>query len=385
MKQFFDKNTLQVIKLAVSLRLCLILFVLIFSSLIPFNENGPKYNFFYKDAGFKLGNLLSAWDGQWFIKISEQGYPKNPDDLGALASYVDYPLFPLLMRSSTTIFGSPFMAGIAVNFILSVLAAVLIYKVVRLNHPENISHKSVWYFLINPAAIFFLAIYSESLFLCLSLTTIYLAKSKHYLLAGMFGFLSTLTRSVGLLLLIPLFYEYSQKFIHATKKTQISIIISFMLIPLSYFIFMKYSELHSGVPNTYSVAQKYFGRSGPSIQNVIFYLYFVFTNFFSFPVHGIRASQLDVFFMITFLIITFMARRKISSSYVLFNLAFILFTLSSGTSTAVIRYLTVAFPIYLAIAYFTDHKPLIHQSLTIIFLLLQSLFALMYTHWYWVA
>jgi hypothetical protein len=66
----------------------------------------------------------------------------------------------------------------------------------------------VIYFTLFPTAFFLIAAYSESLFIFLALATIWSARRSRFWLAGVLGLLATMTRLTGLVLVVPLAFEY---------------------------------------------------------------------------------------------------------------------------------------------------------------------------------
>ena len=59
-----------------------------------------------------------------------------------------------------------------------------------------------------PMSFFFSAVYSESLFLALSIGAVYAARRERWMWAGLLGMLAATTRSAGVLLLVPLAMIY---------------------------------------------------------------------------------------------------------------------------------------------------------------------------------
>ena len=66
--------------------------------------------------------------------------------------------------------------------------------------------------LLFPTSIFFNAVYTESLFLLLSVASVYFIRKGRYREAGILGFLAALTRVTGVLLFVLAAVEFfSQK------------------------------------------------------------------------------------------------------------------------------------------------------------------------------
>jgi Gpi18-like mannosyltransferase len=150
--------------------------------------------------------LLGVWqrfDTLWYVKIAAQGYsPENE-------SAVYFPLYPLLIRPLGQIFmGDYLLAALFISNLAYIGVLFYLYKLTEMEFNRPAARRSVAYLAIFPTAFFFLAAYTESLFLFLTLAAFYYAKEKRWWLAGALGFLSSLTRLQGIVLIIPLLYMY---------------------------------------------------------------------------------------------------------------------------------------------------------------------------------
>jgi hypothetical protein len=164
-----------------------------------------------------LGDLLVApaarWDAGWYLLIAHQGYDPG---LGAAtaARGAFFPLYPLLVRALSVLLIAPVLAGIVV----SVLAlAVALYGLHRLAALETgsreVARLAVMATAFAPMAFFFSAVYSESLYLALSVGAFWFARKGRWAGTGALGGLAAATRPTGLLLLAPalLFYLYGPR------------------------------------------------------------------------------------------------------------------------------------------------------------------------------
>jgi Gpi18-like mannosyltransferase len=75
--------------------------------------------------------------------------------------------------------------------------------------PPGRAYRTALYLSVFPTAFFFATAYNESLFLILILLSFYYLRHANWWLAGLCGLFATLTRSGGLILLLPFCYEYA--------------------------------------------------------------------------------------------------------------------------------------------------------------------------------
>ena len=147
-----------------------------------------------------LGDDLVApgarWDAVWFLRIAEDGY--DPDR----AAF--FPLYPLLVKAGGALIGSPVAAGILLSLGCLFGALVLLGRLVALDFGRDVARLCVLLVAVFPGALWFSSVYSEALFLLLSVAAVLAARLDRWALAGVAGALAASTRSAGLVLLVPL-------------------------------------------------------------------------------------------------------------------------------------------------------------------------------------
>jgi hypothetical protein len=170
-----------------------------------------------------LGNLLAApaarWDAAWYLVIARYGY--RPD-LGVYTSSrtAFFPVYPLGLKTISW-FGVP---PVAAGVLLSVLAlALALYGIHRLTTLElssaaraslagdrvsDAARLAVMLTAFAPMAFFLSAVYSESLYLALSVGLFWSARHGRWMWVGVLGALAAATRSTGLVLVLPALMIY---------------------------------------------------------------------------------------------------------------------------------------------------------------------------------
>jgi len=150
--------------------------------------------------------LLGVWqrfDSIWYTKIAMQGYSQGD------GTTVFFPLYPLLTRIvGKVLWGNYLLGGIVVSNAAYFLALVYLHKLTQLELDSEAAARTVVYLSVFPTAFFFLGVYTESLFLLFAVAAFYHARKGNWLAASMAGLLAALTKQLGLLLLLPLLYEY---------------------------------------------------------------------------------------------------------------------------------------------------------------------------------
>lgn len=173
---------------------------------------------------------LARWDGEYFLHIAKYGYTYE----NTLAFY---PLYPMLLRIISipirkiffvlNVHSSILITAMLVNIICFVKSAVIFYDLSKaVLKSTSVAYKAAILYCINPATIFFSAVYSESLFAYLS----YYSMLRSIKLDPYVSFpvgLSILTRSNGMVNIgFPIYYQlqnllhtYTEKNVNFSLKT----------------------------------------------------------------------------------------------------------------------------------------------------------------------
>jgi len=142
---------------------------------------------------------LSIWDGGWYAEIARNGYGERQ------MSTAFWPLYPFLTGVASRMTGwSVAVTGVLLSNLAFVVALLVLYRLVSQSYGTPIATRTVWLVALCPVAFFFSALYSESLFFLLSLVAIHLARNQRWTLAALALFLATLTRSTGVLIIVPM-------------------------------------------------------------------------------------------------------------------------------------------------------------------------------------
>ena len=140
---------------------------------------------------------LARWDSSWYLTIARFGYAHIRQRMAF------YPLYPLLMHVLGWVTRSDLVAGVLISLVALGIALVLLHRLVSLDFGEEIATTTVLLVAFCPVSFFLSAVYTESLFLALSLGSIYAARRDRWLLCGILGFLAATSRNGGIALILP--------------------------------------------------------------------------------------------------------------------------------------------------------------------------------------
>ena len=151
--------------------------------------------------------IWNRWDALHFQRLAQAGY--NSTDI--LKAWF-YPLYPWCIRLTAYLTRDFLVAAFVVSAVASVIAAVLLRRMIGLDFSANVARRAVWFFLIFPTAYVLHIGYTESLFLALTFGSIFAARRERWWLAGVLGAFSWMTRANGVVLLPTLAVEAAYQF-----------------------------------------------------------------------------------------------------------------------------------------------------------------------------
>lgn len=208
---FFNNNR-EALRIWLGWRLVIFILPIFAAALMPMP--GPVKPTFNNPLDPWLDRLIWRWgqdDSTWYLQIAGQGYV---DDKTAAF----YPLYPMLMRLTGFVLGlgQPDerifkLAGVALSSLAALVFCIYFFRLIRLDYSPRLTRLSLIYFAAFPTSFFLFAVYTESLFLALSVTAFYAARHNRWLVATVLAALAVLTRQQGLILVAALLLEYGQQ------------------------------------------------------------------------------------------------------------------------------------------------------------------------------
>lgn len=312
---------------------------------------------------FSFANVLTLWDGRWYVGLAKNGYSFDPNGQSNVAFL---PLYPLLLRGVNYATHSYALAGLLINVVALIAAA---YGLLRLGKIEKLSEvdarRSVLFFLLYPTAIFFLAVYTEALFAALAIWFFVCVKQKQWGRASLIGALAAATRLPGVFLVFPLFYYVWQTRAHWFNYAWGGV------IALGTGAYLAAQYFYTGHALAFLTAQKHWGR--------------VFGHFN--PDHlywatraGMANSSIDILWGIALVTSIVWIGKKLDWGYSLYAAAIVLIPLTSGSLLSLARFGMVLFPIALV---FAKSKPQWQTTYIVVASILLAFYTTQFVNGYW--
>jgi hypothetical protein len=279
-------------------------------------------------------NLHNRWDSYWYLDVAQNGYYLRGDK--TLANVVFFPLYPGLTRGVGFLTGGKLeLAGWIVSSVFLALALIVLMQLTREFHPGVDPMLPGVFLLVFPTAYFLNAIYSESLFLFLSLAMVLCARRGRFVWAGIWAALASATRVAGVFLCAILAIEFVQA--HGWRALFTRRVWPLALAPIGILAFFCFHWISFGDFFLYLKVQRWFGRDFET----------VLADFAIRNNPDLVNTVLDVSYAVLAVILGIFALLRLRLSYGAYMLISLGIALSTGTVLGIARYAMVLFPIFL--------------------------------------
>jgi hypothetical protein len=343
-----------------------------------------------------LSTLPPRWDAGWYLGIASEGYRWH-DRTDIQQNVVFFPAFPLAMRAVATLLGGRYvLAGGLISFAAFFWASVYLYRLAREDENHDSAVMCVVFLATYPFAVFFSAIYTESLYLLCATATFFHFRRNQWGRAAAWGLVLGLTRANGFLAAAPLLLTCIGPAFGATHSplrgwlsrsssapvgsaaiSRRMLIAAAMPIAglLCYSAFMYWL---TGDPIAWIHAQRAWGRAGPAPPEGA-----MFTWSLVGVIHDIAPSTpmelLDLAAGLLMAALVVPVTRRFGLPYGVFMALLLVLPLASGSSQSLGRYTSVMFPAFLWLG---ENVPREHRmGLVLCFAMLQGFGAILFFSW----
>lgn len=312
-------------------------------------------------------SMWGVWDSNWYIGIARDGYSTALNSVN-MANYAFFPFYPTLMRLLGTLTADYYNAGLIISNACLFLSCLYLFRLVSLENDSDTALRSIKYLVLFPTAFILSGVFSESLFLALVIMAYYYAKKGNWLFVGVLGFFTSLTRPPGVIIIIPLLYEYLKQADFRIENIRFNVLY-LLLIPCGISLFAIYNYYLTGDFLAFVHIQSSWGGR---IVNPVTELYY---RLISSDVHVLFGAL----FTSACIILLVLYHKKVDFSLWLFATFMILIPLSTPSSSwSMARYMVVVFPLFIILAKVGKDR-VIDQAMTIILALFQGFFMAIWT------
>ncbi len=139
-------------------------------------------------------------DALAYVDIAQRGYDSTPPGY--------FPVYPALLRGIGEATSSLIVGGVLLSITALVVALVLLHRLAVIEVGEAAARRTVYIVALFPTTVYFSAVYTESVFLLVSVGCLLAARTGHWATAGLLGMVASATRNTGVVLMAPLVMLY---------------------------------------------------------------------------------------------------------------------------------------------------------------------------------
>ena len=321
-------------------------------------------------------DVWSRWDAQHYLDIATIGY--HGKDIAF------FPLYPFLMKVLGNLIGDHLVAGLIISNLAFFVALAYLYALTKKEFgDDSTAFHAIFYTAIFPTAIFFSAVYTESLFLALTVASVYYARRGNYVTSGIVGGFAALTRPEGVLVALPLAYEIWRGWREGQRTAAFRGLIGLALVPTGLFVYMSYLYALVGDPMAFDKVQANWNRhlAPPWVS--------ITNTFHQIAIHPLASPTtvnhlIELMFTFAFLVLMVISFRVLRPSYSIYFAASLLVPMSTASLMSMPRFELVVFPAFMLLALW-GRRPVVNSAIVSLFLPLLGLFTVLFADWYWLA
>lgn len=305
---------------------------------------GSHYKWHYSDIA--LLDIWGKWDTSWYLGIAQNGYSSNID---ALPNLSFFPLYPFFIKTFSLIVRDYYISALLISNIALILSAYYLYKILGKMFNESVAKTGLIYLFIFPASFILSGAFAESLFLLFSAMTFYYASMRRWWIAGICSTLLVLTKSFGILIILPLFILYLQDINFNIKRLKLNIL--HLTLPVfGLCAFFAYCYYLTGNPFAYFTAQ----AAATGNTNMMNPLYAIIVGLFG----GDLIHIFNSIFTLSVIGLSIFFYKGLGLANTLFCVLTLTLYLSSGGGyNSMFRYASGIVPVYLALVFFEEKYP----------------------------
>jgi Gpi18-like mannosyltransferase len=300
-----------------------------------------------KNALRPMLDVLTSWDGQWYLRIMRNGYPiyvrphVNYSVSDARAAF--FPVYPMLAHFLDRVLpGGDAVAALVLNFLLGAIAVWLIGLLARELFDVQVAERTMILIAMFPGSFVLSFAYTEALLLTVAAACMWFLIKRNWWLAGLFAAIGTATRPNGVALIAACVVA---SIVAIRQRREWWSLVAVLLSPTGFLAFQWWLDGHTGERGVWFRVQHEAWGEGASfgataIRRTVKAIIRPLTS----PTNTITLVTV----LALVLLIWFLVKHPLPSHMTAYSIVVIVLMLIPETVTARPRFLFTAFPLFIS-------------------------------------
>ena len=306
-----------------------------------------------KNALRPMLDVLTSWDGVWYLRIVRLGYPTfvrpnvDYDVWDARAAF--FPLYPACVKALDALLpGGDIEAALLLNFCLGAVAVVLVGILTRRLYGESVALKAMVLMAMFPGAFVLSFAYTEALLIVLAAGCLWALGERRWWLAGALAALATATRPNGVALVVACAVA---AVVAVRERREWRSLVALVVSPMGFIGFMLWIDHRVAERGVWFRVQTEAWGEGTSFGwTAVRRTAKAIAHPLSSPTNTITLASVAALV----LLVWFLRRHPLPAPMVAYSLAVVVLMLLPATVTARPRFLYTAFPLLIPAAVWLD-------------------------------
>ncbi|MFM8562414.1 MAG: glycosyltransferase family 39 protein [Acidimicrobiia bacterium] len=307
-----------------------------------------------RSAGSMILDVLTSWDGLWYMRIVRHGYPafvpagityEQPQ-----ARVAFFPAYPYLVRFVDRVLpGGDTFAALFVNAALGAVFIVLVGLLTRAWFGAHHCRTAMVLCAVFPGSFVLSFAYSEALLLTLAAACLYALHRERWLVAGLLAAVASATRPNGVAVVAACVVA---ALLAVRRDKNGRPVIAALLAPVGFIGYQLWIDAHTDENRVWFRVQGEAWKEGASFGlTAIRRTLETFTQPLTSPTDMVTAAS----FVCTLLVVWIAWRRhRLPATAAAYSAVIVILMLLPATVTARPRFIYTAFPLFVAAAVWLD-------------------------------
>ncbi|HAP74736.1 MAG TPA: hypothetical protein DCR14_01475 [Acidimicrobiaceae bacterium] len=310
-----------------------------------------------KNAVRPMLDVLTSWDGLWYLRIVRSGYPREVrpevtyEVADARAAF--FPTYPSLVRAVDWLLpGGDTVAALLLNLVLGATAVWLVGLIARDLYGPKVAERAMVLVALFPGSFVLSFAYTEALLITVAAACMLFLLRRQWVWAGVFAAIGTATRPNGVALVAACAVA---AFLAIRERREWRSLVAVVLAPVGFVAFQLWLSRHASEFGVWFRVQTEAWGEGTSFGfTAVRRTWGAIARPLTSPTNTITAVSVATLLLFWW----FLRKHRMPALLVAYSAVVVVLMLLPETVTARPRFVFTAFPLFIpAAVWFETHRP----------------------------